>query len=315
MFEDGFCGVPEMADRVLRAAIEGGADRVEAHENLSVAAICFARAGMFGRAREVAAEATKQAAGLGSHRALHAGAAETVALAPGGEFERLRRATDRIEVHALEEGDRTCATGMVALAGRALSLFETGNSDAAADTIAVLDRFIPSAWGFRSFGHPVAELLRPVVGPDEGRRRLDAVLYPRRDATATINRLRVEIPARAVASEWAALETLTAEARGLSQSACAPVIGWVADWAEAALLARAGHHGEAAEAALAAAAEIDRYGEGYTAARLLVDLLPMLNAPAAEAVARRAIGALEAMGARASAAEARAAFGAGLPLR
>jgi DNA-binding SARP family transcriptional activator len=315
VFEEGFCGVPEIAERVLRAAMEGGVDRVEAHENLSVAAICFARAGHFERAREVAAEATRQAVGLGSHRALHAGAAETVALAPCGRFAELREATGRIAVHALDEGDHNCATSMVALAGRALALHESGERAAAADTLVVLDRFTPSSWGFRSFGHPVAELVRPVVGAEEGRRRLEAVSEPRRDAAGTINRLRLELPLRVAASEWDAVEALSAEAHELSGRACAPVIGWIADWADAARLAGAGPRREAAEGALAAAAAIDDFGEAYTAARLLLDVLPLLDGPAADRVAERAIGAFEEMGARASAAEARAAHGTGVPLR
>jgi hypothetical protein len=73
-------------------------------------------------------------------------------------------------------------------------------------------------------------------------------------------------------------------------------------------LARAGAGAEALERGRAACAALDGYGECYTAARLLVDLLAVLDGelgaePAAEVAER-----LEAMGAVASAAEARVAL-------
>jgi hypothetical protein len=79
----------------------------------------------------------------------------------------------------------------------------------------------------------------------------------------------------------------------VAREACAPAVGWIADWAQGV---RAG----SLERALAATRALDLYGEHYTAARLEVDALLRMpdQAAAADTAAR-----LERMGARASAAE------------
>ena len=87
-FEEGHCEAAALGERHLQAAATLG-DRLEAHESLTVAAICFAHAGRFGAARRAAAEAAKQAEGLSAHRRLHAAAAATVALGRAGRFGEL----------------------------------------------------------------------------------------------------------------------------------------------------------------------------------------------------------------------------------
>jgi hypothetical protein len=79
----------------------------------------------------------------------------------------------------------------------------------------------------------------------------------------------------------------------VAREACAPPLGWIADWAEAV---KAGSLAGAA----AATDALDAYGEHYTAARLMADALLRHDDPAAaEATAAR----LQAMGALGSAAE------------
>jgi len=76
---------------------------------------------------------------------------------------------------ALGEGERTCETAMVALAGRVLVLFGAGERTPAEEALALLDRLAPATRALRSYGHPVAELLRPVLGAEEAARRLERV--------------------------------------------------------------------------------------------------------------------------------------------
>jgi len=58
-------------------------------------------------------------------------------------------------------------------------------------------------------------------------------------------------------------------------------------------------------AATGAVSSLDAYGERYTAARLMVDLLPLIERDVARAAAQDVGDRLEGMGALASAAEAR----------
>jgi hypothetical protein len=90
---------------------------------------------------------------------------------------------------------------------------------------------------------------------------------------------------------------------------CAPFLDWIAHWADAVKLARSGATVEAADLALRATAALDAFGEPYTAARLLVDLLPFLDEERQRAIADETANRLESMGALASALQARAASG------
>jgi len=297
VLEEGFCEAEAMGDRLLGSG-EVLSNRVEAHECLGVAAICFARAGRFDRARAAAAEATRQAPGLSPHRALHAGAAEVIALAPAGAFTDLLTATERITDLAEDEGERICGTGLVALAGRILAVFEAGEGDEAERAVELLRRLAPYAGRFRSYGHPAAELLRPVVGAEETRRLAYASEWVR-DAGVTVMRLRALLP---VLDDAVELRAAVADARALAKSACTPPLGWIANVAEARLTAREGDPGAALRQAEDAAGALDRYGESYTGALLLAELLPELSGvPESADVARRTAARLTDMGALSSA--------------
>jgi DNA-binding SARP family transcriptional activator/tetratricopeptide (TPR) repeat protein len=290
-FDSGLCGAGALGRRHLRAAATL-ADRVEAHESLTVAAMSFAYAGQFDAARDAAARATREAGGLSPHRALHAGAAETFALVAPGRLDALRKANQHVATHAEAEGERTCATGIVGLAGLCLALHET-RDPRAAETLALLERLAPPERALGGWGRSVADILRPVIGVAATLRRLELVVSPRM-AMGVAVRLRAEIPACALAGEFERLTPLVRQARELAGPACAPALDDFADWAEA-VRARDLARGQAACERLAAR------GEAYTAAILLADLLPLVGSPPAlvEATATR----LREMGARASAAE------------
>jgi DNA-binding SARP family transcriptional activator/tetratricopeptide (TPR) repeat protein len=297
--EQGYCEAEAMGDRLQRAG-DLLSNRTEGHESLGVAAICFARAGRFERARLAAAEATRQAVHLSPHRALHAGAAEVVALAPAGRFGELLGATERVVGLAEGEGDRVCATGLLALAGRVLALYEAEEEPQAERALALLRRLAPVAGAFRTFGHPAAELLRPVLGATATRRFIDEAEW-RGEPGDAISRLRATLPVLALAGDAAELRGAIDEARALAGPACAPALAWIADMAEAALWAREGDIEHATAHAEAAAAALDRHGERYTAARLAAELLPSVGGPQAAGLGRRTAARLSSMGALASA--------------
>jgi hypothetical protein len=248
-----------------------------------------------------AARATRQAAQLSPHRALHAGASEAIALVPPGRFGELLAATEAIVAFAAEEGPRICATGLVALAGRALSLFEAGREGETSRPIELLEQHLSGAVELRTYGHPIAELLRPVLGQD-GIRRLIRPPDHQAGAGGEIGRLRTLLPVVAASGGDRELDEAIAAARGLAGPACAPALACFADWATAVAAARAGRHEEALQGGLEAAARLDRLGERYTADRLLAELLPLLPGDAAAREAGAAARRLDAIGARASAA-------------
>ena len=305
-FEEGFHEAGAIGEQLRQSAAKT-LDRVEAHESLVVSSICFARAGDFETARAVADDATRQGGHLNPLRALHAGAAQTLCRAPTGRMEELKQATRDVVRLAEEEGDRTCATGIVALAGHVLSLFETDDRPATARALALLDRLIPVPRAADRMHSRVivAELLRPVIGLAAARELLDPVegLW---DLGWVVLRLRAELPVLVLSSEWESLDVRIDEARAVAARAGAPALALIADWAEAALISRRGDPAGLARAR-AAAENLDMYGERYTAARLLADLIGVLDAQERTDLADEVVARLEQMGAIGSAAQARAA--------
>jgi DNA-binding SARP family transcriptional activator len=300
VLEEGYCEAEAMGDRLERAA-DLLSNRVEGHESVGVAAMCFARAGSFERARAAAAKATRQAARLSAHRALHAGAAATVALVPPGGFAELLDATARVEELAEREGDRICATGLIALAGRALGVFEAGREQEAERMVALLRRVAPSAGRFRTFGYPAAQILRPVLGRDATMAFIEESEW-RRNTGETVVRLRAVLSVLTAGGDPDEVRRTVAEARALAGPACAPALGWIADLAEAALWAREGEVDRGLRQARRAAGALDRHGERYTAARYLAELLPQFAGAAGSAeLAQRTAERLTGMGALASA--------------
>jgi class 3 adenylate cyclase len=299
---EGFCRAVEMAERTLENA-RGMTDRVQAHELLVTASLSYADAGRFELAESVADEAAQQAARLSPHHRLHAASAQTACLLPAGRLAKLREATSQVVELVLEDGGHTCGHGGHALVGRAVALFEAEERLEAARALELLDRAAPKT-GAATWRARTPEVLRPFLGLDESRARVERI-EGSETVVDRVRRLRSELQLRALAREWDDLQRAAHEARELATAACAPYLAWIADWAESIQLAAAGRSAVALEKATEAAGALAAFGEQYTAVRLLVDLLPFLDAGARGPIAQETAHRLEAMGALASAAEAR----------
>jgi class 3 adenylate cyclase len=301
--QKGFCESAQMAERT-QAVGKAMEDRVEAHEMFVTAAISFAEAGNFQAAATTAAEAGHLAAQLGPHRGLHAGSAQTSALLPAGRLPELLDATARAAELVAEEGMQTCFHGLIALAGQALAAHELKGQAAGAQALEAYDATKPLTESFQQL-HTI-EILRPLLGVEETRRRLERVKVSQSDTVvARIYSVRLGLQVSALAGEWSEFERLAAEARELAQTACAPALASIADWGEAVRLAAVGRLEEARAKATAAAASLESFGERYTAARLLADFAEVLDGEAEADIVEDAAGRLEAVGALTSAAACR----------
>ena len=266
-------------------------DRVETAETVVIAAICLLRAGRFDDACETARDAARIARHLSPHRRLHAASAQTACLLGAGRFDDLAGATAEAAELVEHEGSRTCALGSLALAGYAVTRYEALDREGAERAAATVE-----AIGLRrsdsSFRYRGIEVMRPIVGLERTRARLE---YgdPVRGMVDGVHHLRALVQLVALEEDGEPLEPLLERARAVAREACAPPLGWIADWAEAL---KAG----SLPGVLAATDALDAYGEHYTAARLRADALRRLDDPdAADETAAR----LEARGAYASAAE------------
>jgi tetratricopeptide (TPR) repeat protein len=300
-FKEGLADAAELGERHLRAAATL-ADHVEAHESFTTAAICFANAGRFATARRATIDAIAQAARLSPHRMLHAAAAGSMALVPTGRFAEFLDGTPGLEELAAAEGERLCATGTMGLAGRCLALHETGDPSAERAFEVLRAAAPPTRW--LGWGHPLTELLRPAVSPDETRERLRSSGRPL-EAWLVVRRLRTELALHAIAGDWDLLRDAMVQARALAASVGAPALAWHADWAAAVRLLADGRAEEALALAETATAALAGYGERYTAGRLMAELLALMGGEAPEELVASTADGLEAMGAHASAALAR----------
>lgn len=299
--QDGFCEAEAIAERLVTVA-ETLTDRIEAQETRVLTALLFSRADRPEAAVLAADAVAREAAELSPHRRLHAAGAQTISLLADGQLARLQAATADVPDLVHEDGGRVCPYGAMALAGHALTLFETGDHDAAAAALILLDRASQGAEGptllFRA-----AEIVRPLAGLGAARSRIEGISASR-DTVPRVYELRAELQVQALAGD-ARLGELIVEARALAGPACAPALTSLADWAAAVALARAGSSASALATAHRATAELERLGERYTAARLMTDLLPVLEQTDAASVAADVAERLEAMGALTSAAEVR----------
>jgi hypothetical protein len=292
-----------MGERLVRAS-RSWPDRVEAHESLVSAAMSLCWAGEFDRAAAVAGEASAQAVELSSHRKLHSAAAETMWSVPTGSLAKLGELTAHVVDLVRAEGRHTCAVAIIALAGRVLWLFEAGQPEAARHAIELLYRVWPPS-DRPLFECSSAQALRPSVGTDAMRKIVARLRAPEHDGDAILT-LRVRLPVLALSREWDDLEAAIGDARRLASSGCAPALGDIADWA-AAVQAAERSPADAVARARAAASALANRGERYTAARLLADFVPLVDNADARRLGVETATELEAMGARASAAEVRGA--------
>ena len=180
----------------------------------------------------------------------------------------------------------------LALAGHAVARFEALDP-AAGERAARNVEAIGLHRSDSSFRYRGIEVLRPFVGLERTRVRIERADSVR-DVVDGVHHLRALLQLAVLDEDGEPLEPLLAQARAVARSACAPSLGWIADWAEAL---RAG----SLVGAAAATAALDAYGEHYTAARLMVDALVRIDD---DDMAAATAARLEAMGALASAAGA-----------
>jgi hypothetical protein len=189
---------------------------------------------------------------------------------------------------------------VVAIAGRALWLHESLQQDAAASALELMNAVRPPPRQ-SIYEYFIAELLRPVIGIESTRRRLESLPPPQRDAATEILYLRAQLPALALGGAQNGLKTAIARAHELSRTACAPALSWIADWAAAAQTAT-DDPAASLQHALAATTALTDYGETYTGARLLSDVLPLVARSAGAALAEDTAHQLSLIGALAAAA-------------
>ena len=205
-----------------------------------------------------------------------------------------------------EEEMHTCSYGLIALSGHALTAFEM--NDEGSPTLA-LDLFDTLGFSIQDIGHGypfwTLEVLRPLLGVDTARARLSRLERPT-STIAWVYMLRVELQVRALTGEWDEFANLATKARDLAPKACAPYLSWIADWGDSVRVAASGHSVEALAKARVALAPLENFGEQYTTARLLADLVVFLEGKARTDAADEAARRLEVMRASASAGKARA---------
>jgi DNA-binding SARP family transcriptional activator/tetratricopeptide (TPR) repeat protein len=300
----GFCDAATLGERLAHAA-QTLTSQPDAHEARVTAAISLTHAGRYERARELARDATRDLRRMSPHRATHAAAAEAVCLIPAGRFEELIEMTPRVLDVVREEGERLCQSGSVGLAGRVLALYERGEQSAATEALELFEH-APAPQGVTHLHWLAIDMLRPVAGP----RRTQEVAAQVHRAGATlagnVYALRLELQLSALLGEWSILADLIPKARAVASRACAPQLAWIADWAQSVEHAAAGEGEKAIADATRAAQALEHRGEPYTAARLLTDVLPFLDADLRAPLAERVAARLDAMGAVTSAEEAAA---------
>jgi hypothetical protein len=291
--QEGFCESAALARRMLEA-VDRITDPVEAHENRLIAALALAETGKFAAARDVADVVAGGAHDQGPHVRLHAIGAYAACLAPVGQMAVLAGVSREAPDLALADESQTCGVGSLALAAAVLAAFETGDATAATRALEVFDATALAALS-PSLGYRfrALEFLLPIVGAAGVRRRLTV----QASGAAHLFRLRLELRVAALTGEHQRVAELVPVARERARSACAPWLAWIATWAAAVTA----DGGPSVRRARAAAAAFDRYGAPYTAARLLADLLPLLPAGDAVALAGELRPRFEAMGARGSA--------------
>jgi hypothetical protein len=199
---------------------------------------------------------------------------------------------------AAREGDRRCLTAALAIAGRALVLLEDRDDAGAREALAMLATVIDQS-GPATYKYIAAAMLRPFV-PEERTYALLTVTQPWRGIGLNVLRLRALLPLEAFTAPPETVAAHGATVRELADDAAEPSLRCFAEWADAVLLLRSGERAEGLRRGRAASEALAGHGEHYTAARLEADLVAFAG-ERDEALA----GRLVAMGAHASAAQAR----------
>jgi class 3 adenylate cyclase/tetratricopeptide (TPR) repeat protein len=300
--EEGRCNYPSTAEKVLELA--GRIDDInEAHEITLMCSLLMSEVGRYDRAESIAERAVAQAKRLTTHRRIHTAHAVSQYLLDQGRFQELHRAFEdlRVQPHVFltEEGGHVCGSGAMALGRLAVTCFEREDKAGAADALELMETGYRGRSGLPSL-IATLDTVRPIMGAEESRRKMLAY-RPRDLPFLRLDRLRFDLQVTAVLDEREDFSKLAGQARAKESALCAPWLGCIADWGEAMFLAREGRFSDAASMALDATARLDEMGQRYRAARLLVDLLSLLDGKEAPRVAEHVVPRLKAMGAAASA--------------
>jgi predicted ATPase len=303
--EESRCNYASTAEKVLELA--GRIDDInEAHEITLMCSLLMSEVGHHERAEDIARKAVAQAERLTPHRRIHTAHAVSQYLLDQGRFPELYKAFEdlRAQPHTFltEEGGHVCGSGAMALGRLAVACFEREDEAGTNEALKLMETGYRGRSGLPSL-IATCDTVRPIVGAEESRRKM-LEFRPRDLPFLRLDRLIFDLQVTAVLDERDGFFALAEQAHAKEDPLCAPWLGCVADWGEAMFLAREGRFPDAATKALDAAARLDRLGQRYRAARLLVDLLPLLDAGDAHRVAENVVPRLKAMGARASAGQA-----------
>ncbi|MGH2818400.1 MAG: adenylate/guanylate cyclase domain-containing protein [Actinomycetota bacterium] len=303
--EESRCDYPSTAEKVLELARRIG-DINEAHEITLMCSLLMSEVGRHDRAESIAEEAFEQAQTLTPHRRIHTAHAVSQYLLAQGRFPELYESFEnlRVQPHTFltDEGGQVCGSGAMALARLAVACFEREDKAGTVEAIELME----TGYRGRSGGPSLIltwDTVRPIVGAEESRRKVLAY-RPQDWPFLRLDRLRSDLQVTAVLDERERFSELAGQAHAKAGPMCAPWLTCIADWGDAMFMARDARYHDAAERALDAMARLDRLGQRYRAARLLVDLLPLLDAKEAHRVAEDVVPRLEEMGAGASAAQA-----------
>jgi hypothetical protein len=303
--EEGRCNYPSTAEKVLE--LSGRIDDInEAHEITLMCSLYMSEVGRYDQAESIAQRAVAQAKRLTPHRRIHTAHAISQYLVDQGRFPELHRAFEdlRVQPHVFltEEGGHVCGSGAMALGRLAVACFEREDKAGAAEALELMETGYRGRSGLPSL-IATLDTVRPIMGAEESRRKMLAY-RPRDLPFLRLHRLRFDLQVTAVMDERENFSVLAEQAHAKAGPLCAPWLACIADWGDAMFMAREGRSGEAADRALGATARLDGIGQRYRAARLLVDLLPLLDPEDAHRVAKDVVPRLEEMGARTSAAQA-----------
>jgi hypothetical protein len=303
--EEGRCDYASTSETVLELA--GQIDDInEAHEITLMCSLLMSEVGHYDRAEAIARGAVAQAKRLTPHRRIHTAHAVSQYLLDQGRFPELYKAFEDLRVRPYtfltEEAGHVCGSGAMALGRLAVACFEREDKAGTAEAIELMESGYRARSGLPSL-IATWDTVRPIVGAEESRRKM--LEYRPRDLPfLRLDRLRFDLQVTAVLDERERFSELAEQAHAKAGPLCAPWLRCIAEWGEATFIARDERSSEAAERALNAMSRLDRLGQRYKAARLLVDLLPLLDPEDAHRVAVDVIPRLEEMGAGAGAAEA-----------
>jgi len=292
--EEGFCGLGDLADRMVKLGSEMP-DRRQGHEMLITAAMALAEIGRHRDAAEVAAIAHADAESMGVHQRIHGVGVLTAHMVPEGMLSDAAGASETLLAIAEEDGGALCDFGGIAVSGRALALFEQGRTAEGAEAVAYFEAGIPTDTNRITMVElQLVERIRPFVGLDHAERLLAQVPEPRTPARRLYS-IRARLPIAALSGDWEQAEHMIVQARELARPSCAPQLLAFADWAEAVRDIDVDR----------ARGALDALGEPYTAARLAVDFLGTIPPDEGAEFRAETAARLESMGALTSLEELR----------